>query len=464
MQTINAQDTSARKLGVLIVGLNGAVSTTFLAGVMAIRKGLAEPIGSLTQMGTIDNGRSNADQVPIREFVPLTSLDNLVFGGWDIRNENCYDSAVAAGVLNKEDLRRIQSELEQIKPMKGIFDRNYVRNLSGAWTKNTQNKHLDVNQLREDIREFKARNKLEDAVMIWLASTEIYKPVLRIHNHLEDFEKAIENHHEDISPCMLYAYAALAENVPFINGAPNLGPDIPALIDYSRHKGAPVAGRDMKTGQTLIKTAIAPMLKARMLGLKGWYSINILGNGDGCVLDDPQSFKAKQQSKLSVLDGILKPEQHSTLYGNFYHKVCIDYYPPSGDNKESWDNIDIFGWLGYPMQIKIDFLCRDSILAAPLALDLVLFMDLAQRCGLSGAQEWLSFYFKTPMGSLDHDLFVQLGNLYDALRNMKRIIVSTEEESESQLTNTTGCKAPIDDRGASRSALISGGSRTASTE
>ena len=428
MKTINAQDMSARKLGILLVGLNGAVSTTFLAGVMAIRKGLAEPIGSLTQMGTIDNGRSNADGVPIREFLPLTSLDNLVFGGWDIRDENCYESAVAAGVLNNEDLRRVRSELEQIRPMKGVFDRNYVRNLAGAWTKNTQKKHPDVNQVRQDIRDFKARNKLDDVVMIWLASTEIYKPVLQIHNRFEDFEKAIENNHEDISPCMLYAYAAIAENVPFINGAPNLGPDIPALIDYSRRKGAPIAGRDMKTGQTLMKTAIAPMLKARMLGLRGWYSINILGNGDGCVLDDPESLKAKQESKLSVLDGILKPEQHSTLYGNVHHKVCIDYYPPRGDNKESWDNIDIFGWLGYPMQIKIDFLCRDSILAAPIVLDLALFMDLAQRCGLSGPQEWLSFYFKTPMGSPEHDLFAQLRNLNDALRNMKRIMVSTASQ------------------------------------
>ncbi len=432
MKTIDAQDTSARKLGVLVVGLNGAVSTTFLAGVMAIRKGLSEPIGSLTQMGRIDDGASGVDEGLIREFVPLASLDNLVFGGWDIRNENCYESALSAGVLNKEDLRRVQSELEQIKPMRGVFDRNYVKNLAGSWTKNTQSRYLDINQLRHDIRDFKARNKLEDAVMIWLASTEIYKPLSRIHNDFEDFERAIENNHEDISPCMLYAYAAMAENMPFINGAPNLGPDIPALIDYSRRKGVPVAGRDMKTGQTLMKTALAPMLKARMLGLKGWYSINILGNGDGCVLDDPQSFKAKQQSKLSVLDGILKPEQHSALYGNFHHKVCIDYYPPCGDNKESWDNIDIFGWLGYPMQIKIDFLCRDSILAAPIVLDLVLFVDLAHRCSLSGAQEWLSFYFKSPMGSSEHDLFVQLRNLKDALRNMKRIIVTAEQKSESQ--------------------------------
>jgi myo-inositol-1-phosphate synthase len=433
MKTIDAQDKLARRLGVLIVGLNGAVSTTFLAGVMAIRKGVAAPVGSLTQLGRIDNGSSNGDGGPIREFVPLASLDNLVFGGWDIRDENCYESAVSANVLNKDDLRRVQSELEQIKPMRGVFDRNYVRNLAGSWTKNTQDKYLIVNQLRQDIRDFKTRNELEDVAVIWLASTEIYKPVLPIHERLEDFEKAIENNHEDVSPCMLYAYAALAENAPFINGAPNLGPDIPALLEYSRRKGVPVAGRDMKTGQTLLKTAIAPMLKARMLGLKGWYSINILGNGDGCVLDDPQSFKAKQESKLSVLDGILKPEQHSALYGDFHHKVCIDYYPPSGDNKESWDNIDIFGWMGYPMQIKIDFLCRDSILAAPIVLDLVLFVDLARRCGLSGAQEWLSFYFKSPMGSAEHDLFAQLRNLNDALRTMKRMIVSTEDESESQL-------------------------------
>jgi len=433
MKRIDAQDKLARKLGVLIVGLNGAVSTTFVAGVMAIRKGVAEPVGSLAQMGRIDNGRSNGDGEPIREFVPLASLDNLVFGGWDIRDENCYESAISAGVLNKEDLRRVQTELEQIKPMRGVFDRNYVKNLAGSWTKNTQDKSLIVNKLRQDIRDFKARNKLEDVVVIWLASTEVHKPVLRIHERLEDFEKAIEGNHADISPCMLYAYAAIAENTPFINGAPNLGPDIPALIDYSRRKGVPIAGKDMKTGQTLLKTAIAPMLKARMLGLRGWYSINILGNGDGCVLDDPQSFKAKQESKLSVLDGILKPGQHSALYGNFHHKVCIDYYPPSGDNKESWDNIDIFGWLGYPMQIKIDFLCRDSILAAPIVLDLALFMDLARRCGLSGVQEWLSFYFKSPMGSSEHDLFAQLRNLNDALRSMKTIISSAEEESGSRL-------------------------------
>ena len=442
MKTIGAQDKLASKLGVLIVGLNGAVSTTFLAGVMSIRKGLAAPVGSLTQMGRILNGRPDGDEEPIREFVPLASLDNLVFGGWDIRNENCYESAVSASVLNKEDLRRVQSELEQIEPMKGVFDRNYVKNLTGSWTKNTENKLLIVNELRQDIRDFRAGNDLENVVIIWLASTEIYKPVLPIHERLEDFEKAIEDNHEDISPCMLYAYAAIAENAPFINGAPNLGPDIPALLEYSRRKSVPVAGKDMKTGQTLLKTAIAPMLKARMLGLKGWYSINILGNGDGCVLDDPQSFKAKQESKLSVLDGILKPEQHSALYGDFHHKVCIDYYPPSGDNKESWDNIDIFGWMGYPMQIKIDFLCRDSILAAPIVLDLVLFMDLARRRRLSGPQEWLSFYFKSPMGSTEHDLFAQLRNLNDALRNMKRIIVSGEEESESQLTHTTGCNPP----------------------
>jgi myo-inositol-1-phosphate synthase len=433
MKRIDAQDKLERKLGVLIVGLNGAVSTTFLAGVIAIRKGMAEPVGSLTQMGRIDNGRSNGDGGPIREFVPIASLDNLVFGGWDIRDENCYESAVSAGVLNKEDLRSVQSELEQIRPMRGVFDRNYVKNITGSWTKNAQNKYAYVNQIRQDIRDFKAGAKLEDVVMIWLASTEIYRPILRIHDNLDDFEKAIENNHADISPCMLYAYAAIAENAPFINGAPNLGPDIPALIDYSRRKGVPVAGKDMKTGQTLLKTAIAPMLKARMLGLKGWYSMNILGNGDGSVLDDPQSFKAKQESKLSVLDGILKPEQHSALYGNFHHKVRIDYYPPSGDNKESWDNIDIFGWLGYPMQIKIDFLCRDSILAAPIVLDLVLFMDLARRCGLSGPQEWLSFYFKSPMGSCEHDLFIQLRNLNDALRNMRRILFSTEDEGENRL-------------------------------
>ena len=424
MQTSGAQNNSARKLGVLIIGLNGAVSTTFLAGVMAIRKGAAQPIGSLTQMGMIRDDLSTQNEVAIREFVPLASLDNLVFGGWDIRDENCYESAASAGVLNDRDLQLIRPELEQIRPMKGVFDQHYVRNLTGSWIKNIPDKYSHVEQLREDIREFKTANKLEDVVMVWCGSTEVHKPVLQVHRHFEMFEKSIKDDHPDISPCMLYAFAALAENVPFINAAPNLGIDIPALVEYSRQKGIPIAGKDMKTGQTLIKTAIAPMIKARMLGLRGWYSTNILGNRDGCVLDDPESFKTKQESKLHVLEGILDPKQYSALYGDFYHKVCVDYYPPSGDNKESWDNIDIFGWLGYPMQIKIDFLCRDSILAAPIVLDLVLFMDLARRCGFSGAQEWLSFYFKAPMGSSElppsHDLFVQLQNLKDALRDIRK--------------------------------------------
>ncbi len=441
MKTIGATNDSARKLGVLIIGLNGAVSTTFLAGVMAIGKGLAQPVGSLTQMGMISENASRQDEVAIGEFVPLASMDNLVFGGWDIRNENCYESAVSAGVLNDRDLQIVRSDLQQIRPMKGVFDHNYVRNLTGSWIKNTHNKYSYVDQLRQDIREFKSENKLEDVIMVWCGSTEAYKPVLQIHNHLEIFEKSIVDNHPDISPCMLYAFAALTENVPFINATPNLGSDIPALIEYSRQKGIPIAGKDMKTGQTLIKTAIAPMLKARMLGLRGWFSTNILGNRDGCVLDDPESLKTKQESKLCVLEGILDAKQYSALYGDFHHKVCVDYYPPSGDNKESWDNIDIFGWLGYPMQIKIDFLCRDSILAAPIVLDLVLFTDLAQRCGLSGAQEWLSFYFKSPMGSSElrptHDLFVQLQNLKNALRDIRKNMLANVDEPEFQLVRTT---------------------------
>ncbi len=411
------------KLGVLIVGLNGAVSSTFIAGVMAIRRELALPVGSITQMQTIRLGARNEDRFPhIKDFVPLEALDGLQFGGWDIRDESCRDAAEAARVLNKEHLALMAEELEGIRPYKAVFDQTYVRNLTGEWVKQAQSKFEMVEMLREDIRHFKATNSLERAVVIWCGSTEVYSLLESCHQSLSAFEKALRESAPEISPSMMYAYAAIAEACPFVNGAPNLTVDVPALLEFAQLKRTPLAGKDFKTGQTLMKTVIAPMLKARMLGLNGWFSSNILGNRDGEVLDDPASFKTKEESKLSVLDGILQPDLYPDLYGDFYHKVCINYYPPSGDNKEGWDNIDIFGWLGYPMQIKIDFLCRDSILAAPIVLDLVLFMDFAQRAGLLGIQEWLSFYFKSPMHSEgivpEHDLFIQLMKLKNTLREI----------------------------------------------
>ncbi|MDP4174592.1 MAG: inositol-3-phosphate synthase, partial [Bacteroidota bacterium] len=354
------------KLGVLIVGINGAVATTFLAGVMAIKKRLARPIGSLTQMGTIRLGSRNEERFPkIKDFVSLAKLDDLVFSGWDIRNENCYESAMVARVLEDRDLLRVKNELEAIRSMPGVFDQKYVKRLSGSWVKNAKTKYELMEQLRDDIRTFKEAHELKRLVMIWCGSTEIFIPVNGVHRKLENFEDGMRKNHPGIAPSMLYAYAAIAEGVPFINGAPNLTADTPALMEFAKSKAVPIAGKDFKTGQTLIKTVIAPMLKARMLGLNGWFSSNILGNRDGEVLDDPGSFKTKEESKLSVLEGILQPELYKELYGNFYHKVRINYYPPRGDNKEGWDNIDIFGWMGYPMQLKIDFLCRDSILAAP---------------------------------------------------------------------------------------------------
>lgn len=425
-----------KRLGVLIVGLNGAVSTTFLAGIFNVRKGSAKPIGSLTQMGTIRLGERNEERFPfIKDFVPLVSIDDLVFGGWDIRNENCYESTVTAKVLDNIHLAEAKEELEKIIPMPGVFDKNYVKRLNGSWVKQGNNKYALMESLREDIRAFKLSNNLERLIIVWAASTEIFIEQSPVHHNLENFEKGMRNNHPDISPSMLYAYAALQEKVPFINGAPNLCADIPALTDLAIQNEVPIAGKDFKTGQTLIKTVIAPMLKARMLGLNGWFSSNILGNRDGEVLDDPASFKTKEESKLSVLEGILQPDLYPDLYGNFYHKVRINYYPPRGDNKEGWDNIDIFGWLGYPMQIKIDFLCRDSILAAPIVLDLILFMDLAQRQNLSGPIDWLSFYFKSPMHSEDsvaeHDLFIQQMKLKNALRKMMgEKLVTHLEESE----------------------------------
>jgi len=414
------------KLGVLIVGLNGAVSTTFLAGVLSIRKKLAVPVGSITQMGTIRIGKRSENNFPlIKDFVPLAELDDFVFGGWDIRNENCYQSALTAGVLKHEHITPVKEELEKINPMKGVFEQHYVKRLHGDWIKEAESKYEKMNMIKEDIKDFKKKNKLDRLVMIWCASTEIFIPVNGVHHEQEKFENAIKNNHPDISPSMLYAYAAIQEGVPFINGAPNLSCDVPALIELAKEKNVPIAGKDFKTGQTLVKTVIAPMLKAKMLGLRGWFSNNILGNRDGEVLDDPDSFKTKEESKLSVLDSILQPGLYPELYSDYYHKVRINYYPPRGDDKEGWDNIDIFGWMNYPMQIKIDFLCKDSILAAPLVLDLVLFTDLAQRIGMSGIQEWLSFFFKSPIhetGAVpEHDLFIQQMKMKNTLRQIMNI-------------------------------------------
>jgi myo-inositol-1-phosphate synthase len=411
------------RLGVLLPGL-GAVATTFIAGVLNIRRGLAKPIGSLTQMGTIRLGKRTEGRSPlIRDFVPLASLDDLVFGGWDIFEDNVYEAARHAAVLQYEHLEPIKAELQAIKPMKAVFDRNYVRKLEGSYVKSGPDKMDLAEQLRADIRSFKQENEVDRLVMIWCGSTEIFIQPGEVHATLEAFEQGLRDNHPDIAPSMIYAYAALREKVPFANGAPNLTVDIPALTDLALHHNVPVGGKDFKTGQTLIKTMVAPGLKARLLGLEGWFSTNILGNRDGEVLDDPYSFKTKEESKLGVLDYILQPHLYPDLYQDFYHKVRINYYPPRGDNKEGWDNIDIFGWLGYPMQIKIDFLCRDSILAAPIVLDLALFMDLAQRTGMRGIQEWLSFYFKSPMCAPElypeHDLFIQLIKLKNNLRHLQ---------------------------------------------
>jgi myo-inositol-1-phosphate synthase len=411
------------KLGVLLVGL-GAVSTTFIAGVEAIRRKMAQPIGSLAEMGTIRLGKRTEGRSPkIKEFVSLANLDNLVFGAWDIFEDNCYEAALHCGVLEKSTLETLRPQLEKIKPMAAVFDQHYVKRLNGTNIKQGKNKRDLANQLIEDMKEFRAKNDCSRLVIVWCASTEIFMKISPVHENLEAFEKALEENHPDIAPSMIYAYAAIKSCVPFANGAPNLTVDVPALSQLAQEMGVPICGKDFKTGQTFMKTLIAPGLKSRMLGLHGWYSTNILGNRDGEVLDDPESFKTKEESKLSVLEYILQPEIYPELYGDFSHLVRINYYPPRGDNKEGWDNIDIFGWLGYPMQIKINFLCRDSILAAPLVLDLALFMDLAQRCGMRGVQEWLSFYFKSPMTAPqlypEHDLFIQLMKLKNTLRHLK---------------------------------------------
>lgn len=411
------------KLGVLLVGL-GAVATTFVAGVEAVRRGRAQPIGSLTQLGHIRLGKRTENRNPmIKEFVPLAALDDLVFGAWDPIPDSAYEAAVKAGVLEARDLEPSREFLASIKPMPAVFDKNYVRNLDGENVKRGKNKRDLAEQLRQDIRDFKERNGCSRLVVVWCGSTEIYLQPSEVHQSIAAFEAAMERNDPQIAPSMLYAYAALSEGVPFANGAPGLTVDFPAIWELAREKRVAITGKDFKTGQTFMKTVLAPALKARMLGLHGWFSANILGNRDGLVLDDPDSFKTKEESKLGVLDYILQPELYPELYGDVYHKVRINYYPPRGDNKEGWDNLDIFGWLGYPMQIKVDFLCRDSILAAPIVLDLALFLDLAQRAGLHGIQEWLSFYWKSPMTAPElypeHDLFIQQMKLKNTLRHLQ---------------------------------------------
>ncbi|MFB0564511.1 MAG: inositol-3-phosphate synthase [Candidatus Aminicenantaceae bacterium] len=411
------------KLGVLLPGL-GAVATTFIAGVSAIRKGIAKPFGSLTQMGTIRLGKRTDKKIPmIKNFVPLAELNDLVFGGWDIFPDNIYQAGLKAGVLKKELLDQVRGEIEEILPWKAVFNQNYVKKLQGNHVKKASTKYDYAQMLIEDIQKFKDSHKLNRMVTVWCASTEVFMKPHPVHESIESFEKAMKENNPAIAPSMIYAYASITAGVPFANGAPNLTVDIPALTEYARQKQVPITGKDFKTGQTLMKTIIAPGLKARLIGLNGWFSTNILGNRDGEVLDDPESFKTKEESKLGVLEYILQPEVYPDLYHNLYHKVRINYYPPRGDNKEGWDNIDIFGWLGYPMQIKIDFLCRDSILAAPIVLDLVLFMDLAQRSRMKGIQEWLSFYFKSPMCAPElypeHDLFIQLMKLKNTLRHLR---------------------------------------------
>ena len=411
------------KLGILLVGL-GAVSTTFVAGVEAIRKGMAQPIGSLTQMGTVRLGKRTDNNCPkIKDFVPLADLNDIVFGAWDIFSDSAYEAARNAGVLEKSQVEDLREQLESLKPMAAVFEQNYVKRITGENVKTGKNKMELAEQLIAEIAKFKEEKGCERLVMVWAASTEIYIEASDIHNDIEAFEKALYDDDPRIAPSMIYAYAAIKSKVPFANGAPNLSVDIPALTKLAQDNGVPICGKDFKTGQTLMKTILAPGLKSRMLGLEGWYSTNILGNRDGEVLDDPENFKTKEESKLSVLEHILQPDVYPELYKDFAHVVRINYYPPRGDNKEGWDAIDIFGWLGYKMQIKIDFMCRDSILAAPLVLDLALFMDLAQRAKMKGIQEWLSFYFKAPQTAPglypEHDIFIQLMKLKNTLRHLK---------------------------------------------
>jgi len=411
------------KLGVLLVGL-GAVSTTFIAGVEAIKKGLGAPIGSLTQMGTVRLGKRTDKKIPkIIDFVPLASIQDLVFAAWDLFPDDAYTAAVKGGVLESNLLDQLKEELEGIVPMEAVFDKQYVKRLDGSHVKKGKTKFELAEQLIEEIQQFQENNSVDRMVMVWCGSTEIFIQASEVHQSLDKFEEGLRGNDKNIPSSMIYAYAALTLGIPFANGAPNLTVDIPAFYELAEKNCVPICGKDFKTGQTLVKTIIAPGLKARMLGLSGWFSTNILGNRDGEVLDDPDSFRTKEESKLSVLEHILQPDVYPKLYADFYHKVRINYYPPRKDNKEGWDNLDIFGWLGYPMQMKIDFLCRDSILAAPLVLDLVLFLDLAKRAGMHGLQEWLSFYFKSPMTRPDlypeHDLFIQLTKLKNTLRHMR---------------------------------------------
>lgn len=408
------------KLGILLPGM-GAVATTFVAGCLLARKGLARPIGSITQMGTIRLGKRDENRCPrIHEFVPLASLNDLVFGGWDLFADNAYQAAAEAKVLERAHIDPIKDELEAIQPMKAVFFPEYVKRLRGENIKTQTNKKELAEAARQDIRDFKRNNQLERCVAVWCGSTEVHHEMSAAHMSLAAFEKALAANDPSISPSMIYAYACLQENVPYANGAPNLTVEIPALLELAKERRVPVSGKDFKTGQTLMKTIIAPGLRARMLGINGWFSTNILGNRDGEVLDDPDSFRSKEVSKLGVLETILQPELHPELYGELHHKVRIEYYKPRGDQKEGWDNLDIFGWLGYPMQIKLNFLCRDSILAAPIVLDLALFSDLAHRADMHGIQEWLSFFYKSPMSAPtvypENDLFVQSMKLKNTLR------------------------------------------------
>lgn len=410
------------KLGILIPGL-GAVATTLIAGVEAVKKGLAQPIGSLTQMGNIRLGKRTENRYPkIKDFVPLTDLNNIVFGGWDVYEDNVYEAAMNAKVIEAPMLNAIKPELEKLVPMKAVFDKAYVKNLDGHNVKTEKTKWDLAEAVMEDIRNFQSENNCDRLVMVWCGSTEKYIEQSAVHQSIRSFEEGLRNNDPAISPSMIYAYAAIKMGIPYANGAPNLTCDIPALIELAKETDTPIGGKDFKTGQTLMKTIVAPGLQARALGVNGWFSTNILGNRDGLVLDDPENFKTKEVSKLSVLEQILQPDKNPELYGDLYHKVRINYYPPHGDNKESWDNIDIFGWMGYHMQIKINFLCRDSILAAPIVLDLALFMDLAKRANMSGIQEWLSFYFKSPQTAEGlppvHDIFKQLMKLQNTLRHI----------------------------------------------
>ncbi len=441
------------KLGILLVGL-GAVSTTFIAGVLAIRKGLSKPIGSLTQMGTIRLGKRTDGRSPrIGDLFPLASLDDVVFGGWDLFDENCYEAARTAGVLEPALLDQIKPELEAITPWPAVFDQRYVKRLSGTHVKTGRNKKDLAAQVIADIRRFKTEKALDRLVMVWCGSTEVYLTETPAHASIEAFERALEANDDTIPSSMIYAYAAISEGIPYANAAPNLSADIPALVALAATTQTPLAGKDLKTGQTLIKTIMAPGLKARLLGVDGWYSTNILGNRDGEVLDDPESFKTKEESKKSVLDYILQPHLYPDLYSDLHHVVRINYYPPRGDNKEGWDNIDLVGWLGYKMQLKINFLCRDSILAAPIVLDVALFLDLAKRAGMHGIQEWLSFYFKSPQHAPglypEHDLFIQLMKLKNTLRHLAGEELITHlglevptTESETSGVERAACTCP----------------------